>query len=227
MRLLLLVFGCVAACAPDPELGDPAGSAPDANEPPMAQQLLARIATCHNNVGGPFAQDRGMPATISLCGLGNAVTWTADLDVVCDGKTTAKCNAGTDPSFGRQTAASDSVGGPLDAAALPFVVIPARSPRFDFTAAGLRLGSVVAVVFGERLEFGVIGDVGPASIIGEASYRMAESLGIDPHPASGGTASGVTYIAFTGAGARVAMLEDHDAAVEVGLANARGLLETP
>lgn len=88
------------------------------------------------------------------------------------------------------------------------------------------MGSVVAIVFEDRLAFGVLGDVGPVAIIGETSYRMAELLGVDPDPASGGTASGVTYIAFTGTAARIEMIEDHGAAVELGLVSARRLLET-
>ncbi len=45
---------------------------------------------------------------------------------------------------------------------------------------------------------------------------MAASLGINPDPSVGGTDSGVTYIAFTGAGAVVAKIEDHPAAVTLG-----------
>jgi glycosyl hydrolase group 75 (putative chitosanase) len=60
------------------------------------------------------------------------------------------------------------------------------------------------------------GGEGPKAIIGEASYAMAKNLGIDPDPSTGGTDSGVTYIAFTGAGAVVPKIEDHPAAVTLG-----------
>ncbi len=53
-------------------------------------------------------------------------------------------------------------------------------------------------------------------IIGEASYAMASSLGIDPNPASGGVDTGVTYIVFTGQGAVVIPIEDHASAVTLG-----------
>jgi len=232
MRFLLVLgmLGSVAACSPGSdleEMGPDGGTPADASELPTAQQLLARISTCQPSVGGPFATDSGRTANISICGFPDAVAWTADLDIDCDGKTTPQCNSTTDPSYMDQTAATDSMGDPLDAAALPFVVIPGRSTRFDYDAAGLRMGSVVAVVFGDRLEYGVLGDVGPAAIIGEASYRMAELLGIDPDPSTGGAAAGVAYIAFTGDAARVMTIEDHDEAVALGITNAKQLLDAP
>jgi Fungal chitosanase of glycosyl hydrolase group 75 len=118
------------------------------------------------------------------------------------------------------SAATDSKGGPLDAARLPYVVVPQASKRFDYAKAGLRLGSVVAVIYGGTLEFGIIGDLGPANIIGEASYAMAKNLGINPNPSSGGVREGVTYIAFTGASAVAKNFEDHAEAVRVGRARA-------
>jgi hypothetical protein len=126
-----------------------------------------------------------------------------------------------------ETAAVDSSGDPLDAAALPFVVVPGRSSRFDYRAAGLAMGTVVAVVYADRVEYGPLGDIGPTSIIGEASYAMADRLGIDPDPSSGGVEGGVLYIAFTGADAKLATIEDHDEAVTVGVDRARDLLATP
>jgi len=149
------------------------------------------------------------------------------LDVDCDGKMTAKCNLSTDPDFMNQTAATDSNGDPLDAAALPFVVIPGKSTRFDFRAAGLDMGSVVAVIYNDRVEYGVLGDIGPSAIIGEASYRMAEILGIDPDPSTGGADGGVAYIAFTGAAGMVDMIENHDEANTLGIDRAKTLLATP
>ena len=42
----------------------------------------------------------------------------------------------------------------------------------------------------------MFGDTGPENIIGEASYAIAKTLGINPDPAVGGADSGVTYIVF-------------------------------
>jgi hypothetical protein len=124
-----------------------------------------------------------------------------------------------------QTAASDSQGQPLDAAALPYVVLPGKSTRFDYAAAGLKMGSVFAVIYKDTVQYGVAGDVGPTAVIGEASYKMAELLGIDPDPATGGTDEEVDYIGFTGADAVAVPIEDHDRAVSIGLERARALIQ--
>ncbi len=138
-----------------------------------------------------------------------------------------QCNPSTDPSYMDQTAATDSNGDPLDAATLPFVVIPGRGTRFDYVDAGLGMRSVVAVIYDGKVEYGVLGDVGPQAIIGEASYRMAELLGIDPDPSTGGVESGVAYIAFLGTESKVEVIEDHDAAVALGIDRATLLLDAP
>jgi hypothetical protein len=200
--------------------------ASDAPGPPTAAELLGKLATC-NKVGGNYATDSGGAQTIEICGLPSAVFWKADLDVDCDGKTSTQCNTTTDPSYQNQTSATDSQGNPLDAATLPYVVVPLPSTRFDYTAGGLALGSVIAVIYNDHVEYGVFGDEGPSSIIGEASYRMAQLLGIDPDPSTGGADSGVAYIAFTGASAIVPVIEDHDMAVQLGIAKARALLAGP
>jgi hypothetical protein len=226
-----VVAGCTEADAIGPDAGmvdamlDAAGT-PDAPGDPTAAELLAALTACDQavGVGGPFAADSGGPRDISICALPTAVFWTADLDVDCDGKTTTACNTESDPSYLDETATTDSMGDPLDAAALPFVVVPVASARFDYRDAGLGLGSVAAVIYDGRVEYGVIGDLGPSTIIGEASYRMAELLGIDPDPATGGAEEGVTYIAFTGATAEVTTMEDHAEAAAIGLAHARALL---
>jgi hypothetical protein len=157
-----------------------------------------------------------LPSNIPICGLKGAVFWKADLDVDCDGKQSPQCNLQTDAAYQSQTSATDSNGDPLDAATLPFVVVPLPSSRFDYKAAGLKLGSVIAVIYSGKIEYGVFGDEGPKAIIGEASYAMAQSLGINPDPSIGGVDSGVTYIAFTGAAAVAATIEDHPATVKLG-----------
>jgi len=216
----LALAGCGGDDGPTTKDAEPSG-------PPTAAQLLDRIATCDPVVGGPFAPSSGATADISICGFPDAVAWQADMSIDCDGKQSAKCNSSTDPAYQNQTAASDSNGDPLDAAALPYVVIPGKSTRFDYAAAGLAMGSVVAVIYDGKVEYGVLGDVGPSSIIGEASYRMAELLGIDPDPATGGIDRGVAYIAFTGTAAKVSPIEDHDAAVTLGIERATTLLAAP
>ena len=228
-----LLIACVLASAcsnggdpmggPDAPTSDALASI-DANDLPTAAELLATMAACNPRVGGAFATDSGGTSNISICGLTNAVYWKADLDIDCDGKMSTQCNLTTDPAYQNQTSATDSHGAPLDAAALPFVVVPGRSVRFDYQTAGLDLGSVVAVIYGDQVAYGVIGDTGPTAIIGEASYAMAVALGIDPDPSTGGVDTGVAYLAFTGAGAQATVIEDHAEAVAVGVAHARTLL---
>lgn len=219
-----LVF--LIACGGDPDVA-PDGAMPDGpSGTPTAAELLARIAEC-DVVGGPYASDGSGTADISICGFPGAVAWTADMDIDCDGKMSTACNLSTDPSYMDQTAATDSNGDPLDAATLPFVVIPGRGTRFDYIDAGLGMRSVVAVIYDGKVEYGVLGDVGPQAIIGEASYAMAVLLGIDPDPSTGGVESGVAYIAFTGTESKALVIEDHDAAVTLGTDRAKLLLDAP
>jgi len=216
----------LAACGGGAGTMDPGPDAtitPDAAGDPTAAQLLGAISTC-TVIGGKYAKDVGGAATVDICGLTNAVYWKADLDVDCDGKMTTQCSLATDPDYMNQTAATDSHNMPLDAATLPYVVVPGVSSRWSYRASGLAMGSVVAVIYGDHLEYGVIGDVGPVSAIGEASYAMAKSLTIDPNPRTGGTAAEVAYIAFTGVTAEVDVIEDHAMAVQIGVARAKALL---
>jgi len=184
----------------------------------LVADLLAKVATCKQVSAGKFKTDDqvNLPENIPVCGLVGAVFWQADMDIDCDGKTTAQCNSTTDPAYQNQTAATDSQGNPLDAAALPYVVVPGNGTRFNYTNAGLKMGSVVAVIYGGKIEYGILGDTGPVNIIGEASYAMAKNLGINPDPKVGGVDKGVTYIAFTGTTAVVKKKEDHTEAVTLG-----------
>lgn len=220
MQLIVAALVFLSACG-----GDPTTNPPDAGEP-TGVALLAKLASC-TIIGGKYQPDASVAATIDICGTSGAVFWKADLDIDCNGRSSAKCNLQADPTYLNQTAASDSNGEPLDAAALPYVVFPSPTMRFDYRARELAMGSVVAVIYQDHVEYGVAGDTGPTAIIGEASYRMAELLGIDPDPTTGGAGDGVTYIAFTGADAMVHVVEDHAEAVRVGIAHAKAFLSLP
>lgn len=193
---------------------------------PSAAELLATLGSCAELTKGKYKKDDepSAPADVPICGLVGAVYWQADMDIDCDGIAGNECNATTDPWFQAQTSATDSKGKYLNAATLPYVVVPLPSSRFDYSAAGLALGSVVAVIYAGQVRYGVFGDEGPQAIIGEASYAMAASLGIDPNPATGGVDSGVTYIAFTGAGSVMAPIEDHAGTVTLGESLAAALI---
>ncbi len=218
----------VCACTSEPEdLGPDA--APDANvdaapTDPSASDLLAAVADCSMVIGGPYMDGPGQPNDVDICGFTGAIAWTSDMDIDCDGKESPQCNLQTDPYYMGQTAANDSMGDPLDAATLPYVVFPGASTRWDYRNFGIGMRTVVAVIYADKVVYGVAGDVGPAAYIGEASYAMADALGIDPDPSTGGTTGPVTYIAFTGMESRVTIIEDHAEATALGIARANILL---
>ncbi len=199
--------------------GSSGGTGPDPGV--SAASLLALTENCRV-VGGQFSSDWSTSSDIPVCGLEGAVFFHADMDIDCDGRVTPECNEQTDPYFFDATAMGEHIA----AAELPFVVLPQPSERFDPSEFGLELGNVVAVIYQGEVRYGAYVDIGPAEIIGEASYAMAELFGIDPDPATGGAEEGVTYIAFTGANARVPEddILDHGRAVSIGRAQAAELV---
>lgn len=205
-----------AGVAPSPAVS--VAPAPEAPKPVTVDDVLAKLRACRAVSTAPYKTDvsSSTPANISICGTTGALHFTADMDIDCDGKSSSVCNSSTDPSFQAQTAGTDSKGAPLDASKLPYVVVPGESSRFSYVDAGLEMGSVVLVIYGGKMTFGVVGDVGPTSIVGEASYAMAKELGINPDPAVGGVSSGVTYLFFTGPSAKVKKLEDRAEALRLG-----------
>ena len=203
-------------------LPGPTGTAPAPTNDPVtpppvnASTLLAKLGACKKVSSAPYAKDAGGTANIDVCGLKNAVWFTADMDIDCDGKQSTVCNKSTDASYQSQTATTDSKGAYLDAATLPYVVVPGVSTRWSYKTSGIAMGTIVAVIYNGKVEYGIVGDVGPTTIVGEASYAMAKSLGINPNPSTGGVSSGVTYIFFTGPTGEVVKNEDHAEAVSVG-----------
>ena len=183
--------------------------------------VLARLGAC-TRIGGDYAQDVGGTSNIPICQTDNVIWWTADFDVDCDGGSGATCRS--DPDYLPDTSAVDSSGNPLDASTLPFIVIPLPSSRFRYGDHGISAGQVALVLYGDRMIYGIFGDAGPSAIIGEGSFAMAQALGIPSSPRTGGVDSGVTYLVFTGAAARVAHNESHAEAVSLGEALLGGVL---
>lgn len=184
-----------------------------------AADLLAKVRDCVPLSRGRYRSDDGERATIPVCGTKEAVYWKADLDIDCDGQAGARCNARTDPLFSSMTAYQQSDGRYLNAERLPYIVVPAASALWNHRDHGVGGGSVAAVVYRDRVQYAVVGDVGPHDIIGEASYATAKGLGIRTDPRGGGTDAGVTYIVFKDS--QVKPIEDHAAAVETGQRLAR------
>ncbi len=179
-----------------------------------AADLLSKVRKCDPVSHGRYRSDSRAPAKIPVCGARGAVFWKADLDIDCDGQPTRHCNRRTDPYFSAATAFQQSDGRYLNPERLPYIVVPTPSDIWDHGAHGIHGGSVAAVVYRGRVQYAVVGDVGPHDIIGEASYATAKALGLPPDPRSGGTASGVTYIVFKGT--RVTSIEDAEAATTLG-----------
>jgi hypothetical protein len=181
---------------------------------PTAAELLAKVTGCTQISNGLYRTDSDTGPTIPVCDKNGAVFWKADMDIDCDGVRTTQCNENTDCCFLPDTAFHASNGQPLNAAQLPYVVVPSPSSTWDYRNFGIRGGGVVAVIFNNKIEYAVVGDTGPTAIIGEASYRTAADLGINPDPRNGGTDSGVTYIFFKNS--QASPIENHGVAVSQG-----------
>jgi hypothetical protein len=163
-----------------------------------AEQLLARTQTCDPVSTGRYTTHDNPAASVPICRSGSAFFWHAGMSIDCDGLTTANCNARADPAYQGSTLCMASDGRFLAADETQYFVIPLPSWRFDYRGAGIQPGNVGAIVYGDKLVYGVFADVGPETAIGEASYATAVALGINPDPGHGGVNSGVTYIVFPG-----------------------------
>ncbi|WP_245601745.1 glycoside hydrolase family 75 protein [Hamadaea tsunoensis] len=183
---------------------------------PTAAQLLAKVSTCNQISNGKYKTDEDVAtATVAVCQKTGAVFWKGDMDIDCDGVRTTQCNENTDCCFQADTFCHTSGDSPLNAANLPYVVVPSASSIWDYRNYSIGCGTVVAVIYNNQVEYAVVGDTGPTAIIGESSYKTASDLGINPDPSNGGTDSGVTYIVFQGS-QRVSPIENHTNAVTLG-----------
>ncbi|MEU6773107.1 glycoside hydrolase family 75 protein [Streptomyces sp. NPDC046759] len=184
-----------------------------------ATDLLARLGECHQISRGRYRTDADRSAKVPVCGTRDAVFWKADMDIDCDGQSTARCNRRTDPSFAAMTAYQQSDGRHLKADSLPYIVLPPPSRIWNPRKDGVKGGSVAAVLYHGRVQYAVVGDTGPRDVIGEASYATARGLGIPSDPRDGGVPSGVTYVVFKHS--HLDPIEDHAAAVSKGARLAR------
>jgi hypothetical protein len=162
------------------------------------------------------AGDPDQGKTAEMCKLNGAVYWVADQDIDCDGKMSPVC-PGTPPnqdccwqpqtSFGVDADGTVNPNGDknnsFSSADTPYVVIPQDN------TSGISPGTVVAVVYGDKVAFAVFADTGPTTLIGEGSVALANALGYPSSPANGGVdGNAVTYIAFTGNGTVPANVAD-------------------
>jgi hypothetical protein len=170
-----------------------------------------------------FRMDAGKPKNVSMYSLSNAVFWTADMDIDCDGRETPACNKKTDPWFQNQL----SCGTDIAADQTPYFVIPIGKSA-NVKKRDIEIGQVAAILYKGQVVYAVfLDECGDPTLIGEASCATAKLLGIDPDPKTGGTDQPVTYIVFTGPTGRITDPKDypnHAKAVELGLKRARELL---
>ncbi|MGW4526001.1 glycoside hydrolase family 75 protein [Amycolatopsis sp. NPDC004378] len=227
MRKLILLATMAVAAAVMPSALASAAQAPNAQTPsaqarpatveagPTAAQLLAKTSGCKQISNGKYKTDEDVSAkTVAICDANGAVFWKADMDIDCDGQRSTQCNENTDCCYQNDTAFHQSDGKPLNAAKLPYIVVPSSSSIWKYTSSQLKGGGSCAVIYNGKVEYAVIGDTGPTQIIGEASYATAKDLGINPDPSNGGTDSGVTYICFKNS--TVSPIENHNNAVSKG-----------
>jgi hypothetical protein len=197
--------------APQP----PPDAAADAGGDQVGAVLALATSACAMKASRDYplqtvTPDGGLAETAAMCGLKGAVYWVADLDITCDGRNSpGTCDNGHDTD----TLLHNNRGEALTAAITPYVVVPA-----DYAAAGVSRGAVVAVIDNatRTMTFAVFGDSSGASI-GAASYACAQKLGLDPQPVTGGVrGKGVTYLAFTGAGAVPGDVENQASTAQLG-----------
>lgn len=216
VRAALTAAGLVAC---QPGAAPPAAALTDAT-PPTAAQLLALTERCEPLAGvGKFRTDAGQPATVPICRLEGALWWRADADIDCDGGSSAACRA--DPDYQAETSAKDSQGRFIDAATVPFLVVPGGGEGFNPRAHNIKTGwsgygSAGAIIYDGRVLYAPYADAGPAGVIGELSQAAAVGLGIPDDPRRGGVDGGVTYIVFTGADNRIQPVEDPELARSLG-----------
>lgn len=222
--------------ADDAAIGDGGGGATPRDGAPTAAALLAKVAACKGTVlKGGFGPDG--PGNISIVGCGTAAVWKADMDVDCDGIQTPPCN--TDPTGQPQTSIVDlAPKGDVDPTLLPYFVIPLGKPETTwYTAHGIQLGQVGAVIYKGEVKYGIFADEAGGWFIGEVSYAMcrlflgAPTGGKDPcSPVSGGIdPSEITYVTFTGAANQVKGTDiyDHGKHTQIGAAAATAWLAAP
>jgi hypothetical protein len=196
LRVAILAFGLVAA-----SLAVVPAMAATQKAAPTAQQLLTRAHKgCSVVSKGKYKTDSdAKTANVSICKAGTAYVWTADMDIDCDGVTTTHCSHKTDPWYQPQTSFKTSTGKWFASERTHYYVIPLPSGRFNYSKAGIKPGSVAAVIYKSKVVYAVFADEGPNAIIGEASWLTARDLGIDPNPKTGGIDGlVVTYIVFPG-----------------------------
>lgn len=131
----------------------------------------------------------------------------SDMDIDCDGENASEGKCFNDPTGQSITSFQYLVKGydrgvrDLDAHIHPYVVFgnTGDKPSYNPRSAGIKPLSVVAVVCGDQLRYGIWGDVNGATVVGEASLAMGQFCYGDAVDGNHGhEGHDVLYIAFPG-----------------------------
>jgi len=174
-------------------------------------------ASCSSKLKGGF-QDGNGNSGFSYCGHGSSdgstnIIYLAGpgstldgMNVDCDGANNSAGKCSNDPSGQSQTAFQDTVQSygisDLDAGIHGYVVFgnQGNSPAFDPTTAGMKPLSVMAVICGDSMFYGVWGDTNEGVNTGEVSISLASSCfpNADISGDNGHQTPDILYIGFTG-----------------------------
>ncbi len=180
--------------------------------------------------------DNTVPRTVSLYGTSGTqgtVFFEADMDIDCDASDNGVCN-GYDPSHQGGLLCDDQFScsiynnGSVDASVTPFYVIPIGDPM-NYDTRGISIGQVAAIINTQNNSITYApfldGD-GVGQEIGECSPALADILGVDDNPDTGGQSDGITYIIFTGDAGLLAESDvaDHQSAIDLGSSLAEQLI---
>ncbi len=144
---------------------------------------------------------------------GGVIFFDGKMAIDADGSELSKTRGGTDQP---QTSLRYKLPGSpsVDAAKVPYIAIPGGDFRKSLE---VQLGDIAAVVYGDRVAFAIVADIGPPCKIGEGSIQLHEALvgpghgcakrdekGVCIKSAKSGPNKNVLYFVFPGSNASIA-----------------------
>lgn len=197
-----------AAAAPADPAGVATSSAADDGSLPTDDQiesLSPDVGSPQVSAGAPgitstpsgflFAARKGMGRTVEpmvIKGPGfEAIKYTSDLYEDPNGAGNWYKKRGGRPTTALKYSKTES----LNPGRIPFIVIP-RDFRADFP--DVKLGDYAAVSYGGKTLYAIVGDLGPAGVLGAGSISLERGLRIEATRRSGGAPGGVTYMILAG-----------------------------
>lgn len=140
-------------------------------------QLTSLYQACDENTERGGCKDDPAHNTAILRFGDGTVFFDAKMAIDADGSTLSKLAVRPnqpETSFRYPDPTGTGVGPSLDAERVPYVVMPLGDFRRE---SGVQLGDLAAVVHDGRVEFAIVGDLGPRTHIGEASMKLHMQFG--------------------------------------------------